>query len=417
MKRHLTVRALILVAVLPMTAAAASSNVKTESVASVSQPMYQDVRIGAPRTGARSVDLDFHRGTGNLFAAVSWPDGWSLNISTDGGATWQETYFYASASEISMRVGGDFAWVAYASSVAPTQLRMRRFLAATGAPDATYNYHLVTNLFPANVVDVAMTANADSGDSGVYVACIGSDLTPYFFWDDLVGTTFEAFHPPGTTAEGDLDVTMNPGTSSGFFLFMSFEGSGLVKVFRLHLFGGWDTSIAYTLDGNNHYTAISANQDTVSVVVERDYTNGNGITHLVNTNAGENGQWLGDVIYTPPTPTAPEAAGADISLRSPAGSLVTYQLEEGAFDGVYHRVRQEHGQDSWESPVAFNEVDPAAQEQTTVEWLDIGCGGSYGMIYVSGGDFVPYFDLITPWEVFCDGFESGSMSEWSSTVP
>jgi hypothetical protein len=408
---------LTLVAVLPMTAAAASSDFKPESVANVEQRIFQDVRIGNPRVGAHSVDLDFHRGTENLFAAVSWPDGWSLNISTDGGATWQETYFYPSASEVSMRVGGDFAWVSYAPSAAPTQLRMRRFFATTGAPDATYNYQLVGNLNPVTIVDVAMTANADSGDSGIYVACIGSDNAPYFFWDDLVGTSFDPFHPPSTIAEGGLDITMNPGAGSGFFLLMSFQSGSAIKVWRLHIFGGWEQTLSYGVSGSNNYSAISAYQDTVAAVIEMDYTNGNGILSLVNTNAGQGGEWSPDVIYIPPTPTAPEAAGADISLRSPSGSLLTYQLEEGVFDGVYYRQRHGHGQGSWESAVAFNEVDSAAQEQTTVEWLGIGCDGSYGMIYVSGGDFVPYFDLITPWEVFCDAFESGDMSEWSSTVP
>jgi len=400
-----------------MTAVAASSHFTPESVATVKQRVNQDVRIGDPRVGAQSVDLDFHRGTGNLFAAVSWADGWSLNISTDGGASWQETYFYPSASEISMRVGGGFAWVSYAPSPTPTQLRMRRFYAATGAPDSTYNYQLVGNIFPATIVDVAMTSNADSGDSGVYVACIGSDHAPYFFWDDLAGASFDPFHPPRVTAEGGLDITMNPGAGSGFFLFLSFEGGGLLRVWRLHIFGGWDGSIAYTMDGSNNYTAISAYQDTVSVLVERDYTNGNGIANLVNTNAGQGGEWLGGVIYSPPTPTAPEAAGADISLRSPSGSMLTYQLEEGAFDEVYYRQRQGHGLGSWESAVSFNEVDSAAQEQTTVEWLGVNCVNSYGVVYLSGGDFIPYFDLVTPRGIFCDDFESGDTIGWSATVP
>ena len=413
MKRHRIVHALTLVAVLPMTAVAASSDFTPESVATVKQRVNQDVRIGDPRVSAQSVDLDFHRGTGNLFAAVSWADGWSLNISTDGGASWQETYFYPSASEISMRVGGGFAWVSYAPSPTPTQLRMRRFYAATGAPDNTYNYQLVGNIHPATIVDVAMTSNADSGDSGVYVACIGSDDAPYFFWGDLAGTSFDPFHPPRVTAEGGLDITMNPGAGSGFFLFMSFEGDGLLRVWRLHIFGGWDSPMNYAIDGNNNYTAISAYQDTVATMVEKDYTNGNGILQFVNTNAGQGGEWSAEVIYFPSTPTAPEAAGADISLRSPSGSMLTYQLEEGTFDGVYYQQRQGHGVGSWESAVSFNEVDSASQEQTTVEWLGVGCLGSYGMVYVSGGDFVPYFDLITPWAIFCDGFESGDTSVWN----
>ncbi len=92
---------------------------------------------------------------------------------------------------------------------------------------------------------------------------------------------------------------------------------------------------------------------------------------------------------------------------------MTYQLEEGAFDGVYYREREGHGLGSLSGAVSFNEVDSAAQEQTTVEWLGVGCVNSYGMVYVSGGDFIPYFDLATIRGLFCDGFELGDTSAWN----
>lgn len=413
MKRHRFIPALALVAVLPMTAVAASAHFPPESVGTVEQRAYQDVRIGDPRLAAQSVDLDFHRGTGNFFAAVSWADGWSLNISTDGGATWQETYFYPSASEISMKVGGDFAWVSYASSTTPTQLRMRRFSAETGASDSIYHYQLVGNIHPATIIDVAMTSSADDNDSAVYVACIGSDNAAYFFWDDLVGTSFDSVHPPITNAEACLDITYNPDSSSGFFLFMSFEGMGWLQVWRLHFFVGWDHPLTSVVNGNNNYTAISAYQDTIVTMIEMDNTYGNGILQFVNTNSGQGGEWSAEIVYYPYSSSTPEAAGPDVSLRSPFGSMLTYQLEEGAFDGVYYRQRQGHGLGSLSNAVSINDVDSAAQEQTTVEWLGAGCGGTYGVVYLSGGDFVPYFDLVTPWAIFCDGFESGNTSAWN----
>lgn len=373
---------------------------------------YQDVRIGAPRTGAKSVDLDYHRGTGNIFAAVAWGDGWSMNISTNGGATWEETYFFGAESGIGMKVGGDFAWVAYASSATPTQLRIRRFSAATGLVDATYNYQLIDNVHPATIVDVAMTSNADDSDTGIYIVCVTSDGAVKFYWDDLIGTTFDSYHPSITDADGNLDLAYNPGSQSGFFLFISYRVGVLVHVGRLHIFGGWDHFLLSLSDGNNGYTAISAYNDTVTTAFEFDTTYGNAVRQFTNTDSGT-GTWTVESVFYPVTSGSPEAAGVDISLRSPHGSTVAFQLEEGAFDGAYYRHLQGHGSGSWGSHIGINEVDSAAQTQATVEWLGAGCVSSYGVVYLSGADWAPYFDLITPRAFFCDGFESGSTSAWN----
>lgn len=372
---------------------------------------YQDVRIGSPRTGADSVDLDYHRGTGNLFAAVAWGDAWTLNISTDGGASWQETYEYSAESVISMRVGGDYVWVAYSASPVPSTLRMRRFFAETGLSDTTYDYQSIGNVHPATVVDVAMTSNAYDSDSSIYIACMASDGTVEFYLDELDGTSFDPFHPSITNADGSLDITYNPGGISGYFVFISYRVGTYVHVGRLHVFGGWEDSLLSVINGTNNYTAISAYQDIVATVIETDTTYGNAVTQFTNTDAGT-GSWTYETVHYPVTPDSPEAASGDISLRSPFGSAVTYQLEDGTFDKVNYRHRQGHGLGLWGDASTINEVDSASLEQTTVEWLGAGCVSSYGVVYVSGADFAPYFDLVTPRGFFCDGFESGSTSVW-----
>jgi hypothetical protein len=356
--------------------------------------------------------LDYHRSTGHIFAAVAWGDGWTMNISTDGGASWQETYFYPAQSEISMAVAGEFAWVAYAPSTNPTQLRIRRFSVDTGLVDADYNYQQIDNVHPSTLVDVAMTSNADDVDAGIYIACVASDGAVNFYWDDLVGTSFDSLHPSISDADGNLDITYNPGSQSGFFIFISYRAGALVHVGRLHVFGGWDHYMLSLSNGNNDYTAISAYNDIVTAAFEYDSTYGNSVRQFTNTNAGE-GAWTFESIYFPVAPTYPEAAGVDVSLRSPYGSIFSFQLEEGAFDGVYYRYREGHGLGSWGDHFSINDVDAAALEPTTVEWLGARCVSSYGVVYISGGSFEPYFDLITPRGFFCDGFESGDTSAWN----
>lgn len=337
-----------------------------------------------------------------------------MNISTDGGATWQETYYYPAESVISMRVGGDFVWVAYSPSPVPSALRVRRFFADTGASDSSYDYQTIDNIHPATVTDVAMTSNADEADTAIFVACVASDRYVKFYWDELTGTSFESFHPPITDAYGSLDITYNPGAASGYFVFISYRSDLYAKVWRHHIHGSWDYSEGFLLYGNNNYTAISAFQDTVVTVIEFPHSTGNAIYAYVNTNAGNDFEWSGEAVYYPLTPSSPEAAGPDVSLRSPSGSILTYQLEEGTFDGVYYQPREGHGlTGGYVGAFSINEVDSAAQEQTTVEWLGDNNCDSYGVVYLSGGDFIPYFDLVNPWGIFCDGFESGDTAAWN----
>ena len=66
-------------------------------------------------TGA-DLPLDFDAGTGNLFCVVRWGGttgtaSWTMNISTNGGATWAETYDWSSSvgvTDVSAVVVADF---------------------------------------------------------------------------------------------------------------------------------------------------------------------------------------------------------------------------------------------------------------------------------------------------------------------
>jgi hypothetical protein len=122
-----------------------------EPVLSRQKLWYTDVRIGGTRTGAIDVILDFDRVNGTVFAAVSWADGWTLNISTDGGASWSETFEYGTAAKIGMAVAGDYAWVAYSLPGASNELRMRRFDVATGAADDPYFFETIADVAPDTV--------------------------------------------------------------------------------------------------------------------------------------------------------------------------------------------------------------------------------------------------------------------------
>ena len=85
---------------------------------SVSALKSDPVQVSA-RGNILQAHLDFHAGTGNLFAVLlNYESGywnWLVNISTDNGATWTETYEWQSTmaiADISAVVAGDYLYVA-----------------------------------------------------------------------------------------------------------------------------------------------------------------------------------------------------------------------------------------------------------------------------------------------------------------
>jgi len=381
-----------------------------EPIVSSQLKYYWDVRIGDTRTGASDLHLDSHGGEKTIFAAVAWSDGWTMNVSTDGGVTWVETYFYSITSKISMTVAGDYAWVAYSPSGATDEIRMRRFDADTGNPDNVYFWELVADIGPAVVDDVALISNIPDVNTAVYVAVIDGNNNLRTYWDDLNGTSFSDFSPAVTNAEDNLDFTYCPYglTTSGYVAFLSFESTaGFIKVWRMSFLGTWDEVYSFTMDGDNNYTAVSAYKDTVMITYEKDYTNGNGIVYKVSYDHGDS--WAFGDLYEPGA-GEPYAHGADVSLHSGRSANITYNREEGAMDNAFHRGRRFQS-GTWDPPLHFSNFDTMSGTQTEINYLHAGCVGSYGMLY-RGSTGIPYFDLLTPRGFFCDDFESGSTSAW-----
>ena len=252
---------------------------------------------------------------------------------------------------------------------------------------------------------------ANSQFSIVYVGIIGSDNGARFYWDELTGTSFSAYSPPVTDADDNLDFTYCPYGlyTSGYVSYMSYESTtGNLVVWRMSFLGTWDQVFSAAITGSNGYTSISAFKETVMAAVEYDYPEGNGIRYYVSYNHGDS--WAYGNLYEPGI-SDPDAHGADVSLHSGAGSMITYHREEGAFDYVYHVARRGYQSVPWGDPFAFNNYDSMSATQTKIEWLGVGCVSSYGMMY-RASDAIPYYDLVTPRGFFCDGFETGNASAW-----
>ncbi len=204
-------------------------------------PLAADTtRLGAVQIGPRltvsNPFLDFHPGSGNIFVVMESQNTtnyqWTVNLSTDNGATWAETWawdFTEPLRDIGMAVLGDWVYVATSSDFAPAQSRMRRFSTVDGSYDLTYQWHTVV-IGGADVQEVEVISNgADpSYNNRLYHLAILADNTMVFHATDEdggVGTIPWTLHTTGVTnAITSLDACWNERFESRY-LFATYVGT------------------------------------------------------------------------------------------------------------------------------------------------------------------------------------------------
>lgn len=381
-----------------------------EPVLSEQTEYYGDVRVGSPKTAARDIALDYHRGSGNIFAIVGWADTWTVNLSTDGGVSWSESYTFGGSNPpiVDAAVVGDIVLVSYA--VLPyTELRVRQFSAISGA--SLGSYHVVNSVSPDTITDVIAGTNADSFNNRFYAGYIDSNNNIGYFWDySSSGTTFTDMSPSGSAA-GGLDFHWNARSSRAAYQWLSYLGTdGSVHALNSYL-GGWVDYVIETYTGSLYQprTRISASDDVIMVVFQHSYTNGLGARYEINYDGGATSFAYGTVY----TPAAGEDPGwfPDVSLRSGAHAMANYNIEAGTTDNSWHRGRPLVG--GWGLPMFYSNYDAYTNVGPVVQWIGSNCIGSFGLAYVGGPDEVPYFDLTARRADFCDGFESGGTGAWN----
>jgi hypothetical protein len=361
-----------------------------------------DGRIGT-LNNVYDAHLDFDAQTGHLFAVLKHDDGdefWTVNISTDKGRTWQETYSWATAlyeiPDIDAVVVGDYLWIAYLYSAAPNSVRMRRFQVSDGAVDNVYGYQEVFNR-SVEVSEVSLTSNADDADNRVYVSAIRTDNSLLFYWADTYGTSWDEVSTGITDASTGLDITWNS-LYDDYLFFLSYIGTGTgnpIIVCRCSTAGSWDsgTVLLSEYTGSQFRTSISAYDDTVICMYEHDYgVSEYGIRYNISYNGGDAWSWAdlkipdeGDDYWSP-----------EVTARGGQGTACIYQKEAGAFDPIEFRYRSGYGSGPWQTVEQINDQDVYTGSPLAISWLPPNPGNtySYGAIYISEDpDFrTPYFD-------------------------
>jgi hypothetical protein len=380
-----------------------------------------DFPIDASGT-ASQVLLDFDPVSGNLFAVVRWGNSWSLFVSLDQGVTWSETFHRAGALfsfvyDVDMDVysstsAGDNVYIAYATRVTLSGISaawIRRFSAATGAPDDEWGTNSVLSSDTRSFKEVGIAV----GDTLINYTMLCSDGAILCLVGlESTGATFVGQTTSITNAARGLDVVYPGDGSTHTSLMISYVNdndhvclslrarpSGFNAHYSLsvHAAPGVDkTSIAGYLDSGVVWWEYQPNGGTYKGVRPVSF-------EVTGTVQGQL-----DVLEHPGWSDGstdlhdPLVAGSDSS----SNNAFIYTTDTD----IVYRERSLYLSSSW-SPLVLtlNEHDfvPGDGDSFAFEWL----GRGYGVAYISTSGDV-YFSKT--W-VFCDAFESGDTSAWSSS--
>ena len=360
-----------------------------------------DVRIGT-RTGISKSTLDFDAQNGNLFAVLKYTDGsgghWSVNVSTNGGLSWLETYAYTdpvAVKDISAAVVGDYLYVAYVVGTSPNEARIRRQFVFSGGTDGDFSLKTVFNKDTA-INEISLISNADGYDHRLYYFAILADHKLIHYWAYNVNTPTPVWNERLTgvlNAGAGLSATFNNNAPSGYGVFASYiasDGTLPVMVWRSadSTWGAVEVLAQYS--GGSKPTSISACNDTVICAFEHNYATGPGIRCPISYNGG--GVWS-DIVFQPPP--GHNYRCPDVTARGGKGTAFIFSEEAGQFDFVWFRFRAGYQPGPWNEAVQINQFDVLIGAMRRIQWLPPRTrgGSSYGAIYL-GLYGTPYFTRI-----------------------
>lgn len=367
-----------------------------------------DVRIGAPRTGAEQVVLGFDLQTDKYIAAVRWDGafkGVTMNVS-DTGASWSETSSAQTpVADLDITSVWSYVYLIQLSESGDGAL-LWRYFDTTLTVDTGYALTIGATPSVSDILDVALASNQEGDDSEVYLAFIQGDGVLRFYYDLASdGTTFAELSPPVTNAASGLDMHYNAAEN----LYISYIGTdGNIHVWKAY---PWvEVFASHTYQGRDMKTALSASGDNVIVAVDALLGYGYGIIAWSSNDAGAS--WEQHYIDAPRFAGDGYFGGADVTARGNQGFAVAYHQHLGTVP-VYLRRNNDYLPLSWLPRVVVNNIDSRIDRPTNITWLP---PHHYGITYISSGNFTPFFDLFEG-PFFSDGFESGNTSAWQVVVP
>jgi len=342
-----------------------------------------DVQVET-RKYSKETRLDFHLGTGNLFAVnrrLGATDNvkWTTNISTNGGKSWSETYTWSSSlgdmNDVSAVVAGQHLYIAYVpeSGSAFTSMRLRRCMTSDGSVDLAYSYITVFDK-GVDIEEVSLASNEDYLANRVYILAILQDNSLIYYWDDYAASSWTESPTGITDASSSLDTTCNENYTSNFLIATYKSASNRLNVAKKSA-----TWVVDDLDDMDKFTSISAYGDYIFVAYEFYTTSGTVIKYRISYNGGTGWSYG----YVSGATTISHNFCPSVAARKDGGIYVIYQQEAGPHDPVLYRNR-DYATVNWSDVKTFNEIDALTGRTMDLEWLPISSGKSYGAVWPDG---------------------------------
>lgn len=336
-----------------------------------------DVRIGN-RDSLLEVSFDVHRPTGNLFAvfrcgALATNIRLSVCISTNGGSTWAETFTWFGGEQIRSLDAAmlrNHLYIAYGYAGNPTQSRMRRVTAATGA-EAMFNngasfVTACTLAAPDSVKELALVGNHNGLNNRLYLTTLATGGALKWSWDDTGAVSWLQYATGVADASHGLSATENQGFDSTFF-FCSFYTAESMKVYANAT--AFKRRLAVATTGT--MTEISAYEDTVICIYDyRTYTPYRVRYHI---NYGDVASWPN--AYMSDTTVTAEAPG--ITARGGGGFGALFRHYSSPRELRFRQRGYPNG--VWSAPVVVGDHDPY-WFRPGIEFLG---SGAFGIAYIS----------------------------------
>jgi hypothetical protein len=372
-----------------------------------------DVRIGAPRTDPQQVELTSDPTTGTIYAVVRWPTSFTLNRSTDKGATWTETHVSSGAtSDVDVTFFNGSVYVAAIGGSNEREAVLFRF-DASGIADGWVRFVQSSDFIGGETIeDVAVSSNAQGDDSILAFAFIEEDgrLRVHLVDSASPDTLTELSPAIASVQDGatGLDIDFDAATNVLYLSYLS--DSDVVHVAAWSGLLWTDTAPFPGYSGADDRTRISADAGRQAVVFAHPFVEGNGAYLLTRDFAVSSSWGIGRELR--PTPTGPYTS-FDVSVEGDRGWALAYAEDSAVYDAILMAVKSGYGSGVWPFSTVVNFQDHQIGTTFALEFLEDPCSGGYGLAYVTDG-LELYFTFLYGSGMFCDGFESGDLGAWSA---
>jgi hypothetical protein len=371
-----------------------------------------------PDTAASEVAIDYDPTTGNFFAVIRWGSSWGLFMSENHGGTWVQTYdydgFLKPGMVVDLSVHDGHAYVAYSfETIAGTSLAaIRRFDASTGARDDAWGSHTVHSDGVRVIQEIGL-AITDTGTI-FYVLRLNTNAVLCYIGQTSNGSAWGPEPTLISNAARGLDVA-HPFTYDSFsdavLLYVSYVSTtNVVSLSRLHQDWSFSSPVSVSNEPSADKTSVAARGRDVVIAWEYQGTTYQGVRSMhAEELSAANQDWelwpewesVGGHYYDPLVAVIKSGSNRNAMVYE-SGTAVLFR-------------ENPYWSDNWGSATTVNEhaFTAGTGDKFAFEWM----GDGFGLAYLGSGGGVYFYHQNLKNLIFADGFESGNVSDWSSSVP